>query len=100
VPDDPDTPDIDETVEEGMTETMVAKIALFEDEMETNEIDNGDDADAVIIWLDKFYEDQLVDLKDTLDKESLIGEALTTEIKEWLEGHVEDLQAALAEICD
>ena len=40
------------------------------------------------------------EVNDIVAKENLIGEALKEEIQVWLTDHIEDLQDALAEICE
>jgi len=59
-----------------------------------------DDEDAAGEWLEMYFEEKVAELNDAISTESLIGVQLSEEISTWLTNHVEDLQDALAEICE
>ena len=84
----------------GLTEDNDAKIAAFEADMETDTVDGGDSADSIIEQLRLYNEERRAEVEDQITKEDAIGDALASEIQTWLTGHIDDLQAALAEICE
>jgi hypothetical protein len=66
----------------------------FEDDVKT------DSSDDDIPWLQNYYDETLLEVKDQKTNEKRIGIAQGDEVKVWLQNHVEDLQDALKEICE
>lgn len=55
---------------------------------------------STIKWLEKLAADDDAEMKDKGQTELALGHAMGEEVKDWLEKHIADLQAALAEICE
>ena len=94
---------IDETFEGGFTVKANAKRAKFVEDFATvaasdTAVEAGDD--TVGEWLEDYFDEKLEELNDQIKTESMIGAALSEEIKTWLTSHVSDLQEALAQICE
>ena len=80
-------------IKNDLDDDMCSVISDFEDDVESND-------DAIIPWLDDYYEEKKLEVEDQASNEKRLGEAQGDEVKTWLGNHVEDLQAALQEICE